>query len=213
MKELHRQIIIAFIAGVVFLLTTFVTEAKSIGDFTIYPTYKHNDNSVWIIRENKPGDRVEDSVTVENLTSEQITIDLFIKEGEEKESFIIHEDREFRNIGDWIELKTTNIELKPFEKIKVPVNILIPSETETGEYIGVILAAKSKVNDEGINVVTRIGVRVYLTVTDNPSINNYQTNIFAVSPFSSALFMILSVVGFSGSIILNLITVKESRNR
>jgi uncharacterized membrane protein len=214
MKEFNKQIIIALTSGVIFLIMASMAEAKSGGIFTIYPTYKHQNQNSWLILEKNPGQTIQDSVTIENLTDETINLDLFVKEATKNEDFIIIENEEFQNLGSWITLEKAAYELSPHQKKQIPVSINIPKDAKPQEYTGAIFASYSKINEQEIKITSRIGVRVYLTVTQDPFQNSdLDANIFNTNPAAAMIFMVLSLVGFSGSIFLNLITVNESNKK
>ena len=90
----------------------------------------------------------------------------------------------------------------------VPVEINIPEQITKGQYLGSIYASSSFVNSQNINIVTRIGTRVYLTVEPAGWL---KTDVFDTGSYKNSLFLILSTVGFAATILLNLIYFVENR--
>lgn len=74
--------------------------------------------------------------------------------------------------------------------------------------MAVIYAIQNKEGANNIRFVTRIGVRIYLTVT-GPVIG--QTNLFNSPEYANIVFFILSLAGVMGSIFYNLIHFLESK--
>lgn len=210
MKRITKIIIASVLTSTLLPILTMATngikEEKTkdapIGEFTIHPTYKHGDNLAWIVHTANPGSNFTDFVTLENLTDSQQQLSLRIHEAEEKESFIIDESTEYQNLGNWISMPQTTYTLSPHETKKIELNFKIPKNIASKKYVGTILASKSKTNDQNIDIVTRIGVRIYLNINEK----NLQTNIFTNTTHYDSLLFTLAIIGFVGAVSLNLMT-------
>ena len=179
------------------------------GDFTIYPTYKHGDNSSWILLNIQQGQTVKEFVTVENITNEPLTLNLEIFDAQDQNgTFLINEKPEEQTLSTWLNIDANTIELQPLEKKTVPIEFTIPNNAQTQEYKASILASKSEKNAQNILITTRIGVRVYANVVE-PTMA--QTNIFATPAFGQSAFFALSLFGFLAAIFYNLIHYIESK--
>jgi len=158
--------------------------------FTIFPDRTHEGNKNWIILNTNPGKDYTENVIVKNASDQPLEIELQIREFQEPEGqFKILETEQYQNIGNWLKLPTQKFTLAAHEKQKIPVKISIPSTTEKGKYNAVILATVKETNPQNINIITRIGVRTYLTVSHTSEL---QTNL-ANLPFSNIQLMILGL--------------------
>lgn len=181
--------------------------ANTKGDFTIYPTYVHESNSNWIILDATKDSFTSDYVTIENLSDQNQTIQIQVREAEQKgDSFLSIEDQPLKNIGNWINIDDNFHTLAPHEKKNIPLEINIPKDADLGEYTASILASKADINSQNIKIVTRIGVRVYLNVVEE---NMLQTNIFSSTTFPESYFFFLSFFGLLATIFYNIIHFRD----
>lgn len=204
----RKTITIGILLGL--LMTGISTAYASTGDFTIYPTYKHGDNSGWIIRDANPGQTIKDSVTLENLSDKTQTIKVeYFEATEQDENFIPADNQEYNDIGKWTDLEKTVYTLAPHEKIKIPVEFKVPENTKLKQYTGAVYAVEEFLNPQNIKVAVRIGVRTYINVTDTPLAA--QTNIFTSTPYVQSMYFLLSVLGVMAALFYNLIFILEKR--
>ena len=179
------------------------------GDLTIYPTYKHGDNSSWIILDAEQGQTVKDSVTIENLTNQPLSLNLEIFDAKDQSgTFLINEKPAEQELSTWMNIPANTVELQPHEKKTIPVEFMIPKNAQIHEYKASILASKSEKNAQNILITTRIGVRVYANVVE-PTFA--QTNIFATPMYSQTAFFALSLFGLLAAVGYNLIHYIESK--
>lgn len=179
------------------------------GDFTIYPSYMHGDNKSWLLLDLEQGETITDYVTVENLTGESQTLELNVVEAtEENGSFLLTEEKEAEHLENWTALPQTIVELAPFEKQKIPVEITIPEKAQKTDYKASILASKTETNAQNIDITTRIGIRMYVDVHEPQALG---ANIFSSPTYTSAVFFILSLMGVIGACIYNIIHYSEQR--
>jgi hypothetical protein len=179
------------------------------GNFTIYPTYEHNGNKGWIISSIATGNTASDSVTLQNLTDQPQSITLAIKEATiQNDKFTAIESTNFKDLGNWLQLPQTEFTLAPHEQIKVPVMISIPENTNQKEYTGAIYAIQQKTNSQNVKIITRVGVRLYITVT---APNPFAANILAAPSFKNAFYFFFSLVGLLAATLYNLIHILENK--
>ena len=182
----------------------------STGTFTVYPSHTHNGNRNWIIRQSSPGATIEESLTLENLSDKTEQISIIVDEARaEKDKFIPLTDRPYENIGNWISLPQNSYSLAPHEKIKIPFTIAIPGQVGQRQYDAAIFAVKKEKGENGIVVVTQIGVRLYLDVT--PAGTGF-ADVFNTSGFKNSFFFLLSLAGVAASVIYYLINHLETKN-
>ena len=166
--------------------------------FTIYPQNPGTENKNWIKKSVNPGKEINEKLILENSSNEAISLKLEVREFTAEKEFKIIESETYKNIGNWIKLNETRVSLEPGEKKVVKASISPPENTETKEYHAVILASEEK-NDNGtINIVTRIGVRIYLNVT-NAKIE--EKNILQLSTTQIIIISISSVCLIIGLLI------------
>ena len=192
----------------VLMMNMAVAHAET-GDFTIYPSYMHNDNKNWILLDIEQGETITDFVTVENLTPQQQTIDLEVLEIQEEDgAYLPVESAEPANLAAWTKLPQTKVELAPHEAKEVRVETTVPRDAETGEYKAAVLASKTEKTSQDLSIKTRIGVRMYVNV-QSPS--PWQANVFG-SPFlNSAFFFFFSLFGLLAAVFYNVIHYLDNK--
>lgn len=161
------------------------------GNFTIYPTYMHGENSRWIILDAAQGSTLRDFITLENLTEETQKINLSAAEAEEKgDSYLVKDTPTDNNFTSWIKFEKNEYILEPGQKIKVPFEISVPNGAEILTHSGAILASQEFNDEHSLNIVTRIGVRLYLNVvTPGTPLNNTASVLATLpSPFGIGSF-------------------------
>jgi len=192
MKKLILTIISTLLLAPAALATT--------GEFQIHPTYKHQDNSAWIINTIQTGTTTKDYITIENLTNKTITLNLITKDAKEIDNkFTIKDNEPNKELGSWIKLPKTKYILAPHQKQKIPITIQIPKTAKEKTYKASILASKTTQQDS-INIVTRIGIRTYITTTKNET----QANILTNNNYEQTTLLLISLIGFITALILNL---------
>ncbi len=158
-------------------LFPFTTPVHAIDTQTIsaYPTYSTDTDprsKSWFIYSLPAGVKKSDSVTVVNNGKTQLTIQVYAVDSVKANdgSFALAALEQPRNsIGAWVSLGQKEVTLNPGEHKKIPFTISIPLKAASGEYSGGIvfqLAPQKSTTSKGmaINVVSRVGVRMYETV-------------------------------------------------
>jgi hypothetical protein len=184
-------------------------------NFTVYPTFMHGTNKAWIVANATPGGTLKESVTLENLSDTKQQISLVFKEATGAgNKFMPIEKETYQNLGRWTNLGSTSgtdgstYTLSPHEKRRVPVEIKVPGSAAQQKYQGIIYAVQQQQQGQNLKVVTRLGVRTYITVTPAFDI---QTNTFSNGTYKSGFFMAFSLIGVLGAMLYNGIYILESR--
>ncbi len=163
--------------------------------FTTFPSYEHQGNKQWLLIDTAPGQTINDSFKIQNLSSEPISVNIeFYETTGSKEKITILENREFKNLGQWTTLQNKSLSLDPFQTAQIGVQFKIPQNTKSGEYQGVILVSNLQPDhSDQLNIETRLGNRVYLNVKPNTELqtNSLNTNI---SPIQIGL-IIAAIIG------------------
>ena len=160
---------------VVFSLSLFVSLFLSPlianAQFSIAPGTK---NASWLIHKIQAGEVIHDKVRVLNNDSMAGDYDVYpVDATVDSQGGFAPESRdaERNTAGKWIVLKTSSVAIAPASETFVDLTISVPEDTKSGEYTGAIMVQKSPKGDlkSGINIATRVGVRVYITVVGSPS--------------------------------------------
>ena len=190
------------------LLCGNLTAYAAAGGFTAYPSRTHDGNKSWIITRAEPGKTAEESITLENLSDEIRQISLEVKEARTENGKFTPISGQFENIGNWISVPQDSYILEPHRKMIIPVSIAVPADTPDDSYNAAIFAVQKEKNDNGLNIVTRIGVRVYLNVSNDGA---GFINIFNSPAYKGSFFFVLSLMGASASLVYFLINFIETR--
>lgn len=133
------------------------------------PDYPHSKE--WFIYQMKPGETKQDAITIENNDDHENTIEIYPADSTPSTDggFALKQKVESREkIGKWITLSKNQVTLKAHTSEIVPFTVVVPNDPkiDVGEHTGGILI--QKINQEsqqgGLTLLTRVGVRVYLTI-------------------------------------------------
>lgn len=135
-------------------------------------------NHSWFIYEKDAGQSVEDTALLKNYGNEpsQVTIYPVDASSSESGSFILAlAETNQTGVGAWTTLDKKTLRINPHDTVEIPFKINIPSNVTPGEYIGGIIVENEPVKSPdqkesetttgtSVNVKTRVGTRIYLTV-------------------------------------------------
>jgi len=190
------------------LLSGNLTAYAATGGFTVYPSRTHDGNKSWIITRAEPGKTAEESITLENLSDDIRQISIEVKEAKNENGKFTPVDGPLENIGNWISVPQTSYLLEPRQKVTIPVSITVPAGIPNDNYNAAIFAVQKEKNANGLNIVTQIGVRVYLDVSGNGA---GFISVFNSPAYKGSFFFILSLMGVSASLIYFLINFNETK--
>lgn len=209
MKRMKKLIALTLTATAMAATAAVPLVSAETGDFTIYPAKHAGENPDWIVRTVEKGSTTEEKVIVENLTDKPLSLNLLVRNANTQDNKFLPDDENIsQNLPAWTSVDSETVTLAPSEKKEIPVTFTVPQNTENGQYAGAILAAKSDKNPQNINIVTRIGVRVYLDVTDPKPL---MASIFTSPQYSATLFFILSLMALLGSLLYNVIHYRDQK--
>ncbi len=138
-------------------------------------TYPNAIQPQHLLYEAKPGQVIEDYITLKNMgTSDSISTYLYgaddTKTAEGNIAFKTKSDT-METTGTWLSFTETAMTLLPQEEKTVKVTIKIPEDTSFGDYIGGIAVESLQPNNGGsINVALRYLMQAKIKVTDNPQV-------------------------------------------
>lgn len=176
----------------------------------------------WFILEGAPGDVLNERLFIRSYRGEAEDFSLIVLDAgraylPEDEGFTFKADDAVQDgVGSFVLLPEKEVHLEPFEGKVMNFTLTIPADAEIGYYAGGILADAIEEEGElpvsaqfGARINTRIGVRIYLNVTDSPSprpllmtFENVQKEIKTVSTLHMVViginFLLLALVFFIG---------------
>ncbi len=175
---MHKNITIA--CTLFFISLPFQIQALSFQGMEAYPTEPNGIRPTYFVHESLPGQSITDKLTVINHSNTTISTRVYAtdmvinNQGDEVAAAYESERKEFAKWVSFNNKEEIIIDLGPGEKTVIDFVINIPENTAHQEYRGTIMAEKLNTKDEaldsGITIRSnaRIGIKTFLTVTDNP---------------------------------------------
>jgi hypothetical protein len=123
--------------------------------------------SLWLVYEIDPGSAVADDVIVANDSDIARELDIYTADAHTTAdgAFVAElQQTKRQNVGAWTRLDTSHLSLQPHTRARVHLDLAVPAGTEPGEYEGSVLAQFTSSTDKQVQIVHRIGLRIYLTV-------------------------------------------------
>lgn len=176
-KTVSRWTIIALI--IIFSIVNaadavFAADAGSYGGKPVRPGEGNDHTSQWFIYKSLPiGEKREDSIRIINNSDNPLTLKLYPADSAKSSDggFALEQEVEERDeVGKWIVLSKDEVTVEAHAEEEVPFTIQIPEDAkiDAGEHAGGILIQEKKEIPKliggGIQLSTRVGVRVYVTV-------------------------------------------------
>lgn len=169
-----------------FLLLTVASPALAINTQKIsaYPTHSSDTDprtKSWFIYSLPAGETKSDSVTIVNNSSSPLTLKVYPADSitaSDGSFALANENAQKKDVGSWITMATSQVTLGPGEQKQIPFTITIPANIAKGDHAGGIIfqeTAAQKVNN--INIVTRVGVRIYETVPGDEQLSMMLRNV------------------------------------
>lgn len=156
---------------VLFSSSFSLVQATSFGGLGIRPANSDPANPLtesWFVYNLLPGETKSDACVVSNTSDKVMTAKLYPVDGTTTSdgSFALLEEKQDRkDVGAWLQLVQNQITLNPGEEKIVSFTIALPPDTTVGDHLGGIILENLDVSKgKGVNVVTRVGVRIYETV-------------------------------------------------
>jgi Bacterial protein of unknown function (DUF916) len=121
----------------------------------------------WFIQNLKPGESVERTALVSNLSDKEKTILLSPEDRiKNTDQFTFSDKEELKDVGTWITISSDRVTIPAQKAVEVKFTIKVPANTPSGEYAGVLAVQEIKPNTgaSGFNVINRVGARIYISV-------------------------------------------------
>lgn len=185
-KTFFRKLVLSFTVAAILIPAVAFADSAS---YTIAPAHPM-DNASWLVYQIKPGDSLQDEVIVKNLSDKTITLSLYPADKEEQvtpqgsqetQGFALKSKESIsETIGKWVTISKPSVTLAPKSEEKIGVTLTVPSGTTEKEYQGGILAelfpetvaSVPGKSTNSISVGTRVGVRMYATVSSTAVTSN-----------------------------------------
>jgi LysM repeat protein len=166
-----------YLLGLVFLLILMVfpanpSAALEFGSIGISPVKPFGENrwagSYFMYKEDK-GKSLRDALSVVNLTDKPMKVKLTPLDAvltPDGGFSLARAKEENRDLGSWIILDEEKISLQGKETKEVGFTLKVPENANVGDHVGGIAMEEDREYGgiQGVNIQTRVGVRVYLTV-------------------------------------------------
>ena len=190
-----------------------LAQAISFAGLGIRPAYPEPSQPLtrsWFIYQLASGESKDDAVVVSNNSPRRIKAKLYAVDATTTKDgafALLGEKDSQQGIGVWVKLAADEISLATGEEKIVPFKITLPATIKAGDYLGGVVAEDSTVRgDKGINMVTRVGVRIYETVPGE-LVNNRTLKFAYLSQEAKR------VIAFFVLILLGLVCFLYSRRR
>lgn len=138
------------------------------GEFSLRPvrpaTAEARDRS-YVVRTVRPGAELTDRLEAVNLTGAALDLDVAAVDATIGTDGSFTPGTERRAEGAWLEVTPMRVRIPPRTTAPVDVRIRVPADAAPGDHIATVVAQKAGApSGSGVQLVQRVGVRVYLTV-------------------------------------------------
>ncbi len=180
MKKLLLSLITVSLLGAFFLSSHIASARLGLvaGNISIVPHDEEEPFRSWFLYGLDPGQEIEDSFEITNISKEAIIVKLYAVDAENTTNggfALASEGSEKQYIPNWIELEETQVELGPEEMKIIPFKLRVPEDQEEAEYwggfvvqqvtwVGDGLKNTSEKSDTGFDVSYSVGVRTMVRV-------------------------------------------------
>jgi hypothetical protein len=115
-----------------------------------------------------PGQALRDAIVVTNHGDAPIELDLYAADAYTNENGqldLVTRDEESTTVGAWVQLDTDHVQLPPDGSVEVPFTVTVPENATPGDHAGgIVTSLSTPVEENGITVDRRLGIRVALRV-------------------------------------------------
>lgn len=155
-----------------FAQKVFAVDAGVLGAYPSNFDSKNPKTKSWFIYELKPGETKEDSITVVNNSDRSLDVKVYPVDATTTSDgafALLNEDQRQNGVGSWVNIAKDTINIKPRDHMEVPFTITIPKYATVGDHAGGIIVQEitkpsTEVEGMGLNIVSRVGTRIYETV-------------------------------------------------
>jgi len=173
MKKFFSKGLVALVFALMFIpFASKAVTTETIGILPAYPDANVRFSDAWFIYDNFDlGQTKTDAIKVINNKPETVVLKLLTLDAistPDGSFALAPDDVSQKEVGNWIKLALTEIELAPKSEKLVPFTVTIPKDADVGDHMGGIamqeLDADKPIQGTGFKIITRVGVRMYITV-------------------------------------------------
>lgn len=163
---------VVFLSLALFLFPHVVFSAET-GNVGIYPTNFDPNNPAtraWFHLKLNPKDNYSSEVTIYNKANSVKKYEIYGVDATTTSDgvFTLFPKGVKNDLGGWITIPVSVIELQPNEKKNISFILNVPESASPGDHVaGIVVEEKQDTKQEGVSIVSRVGVRVYATVSGN----------------------------------------------
>ena len=163
--------------------STLQAGAAEGGDFTIAPVRpqpKDPRDQSYFVYQADPDQVINDQFLVKNLTDAPLILALYgVDAAVSTDGGFAPLQRGATNeVGGWISIPVDSVTLDPQEVRVIDVMFHVPANATGGDHVGAVMAEENKggqpaAGGQGLNVLLRVGIRVYVTVSGVPGTRSF----------------------------------------
>ncbi len=213
LSRFKKQFVIGLFlfSALVFFFSVSRTFAAE-GNLGAYPTNFDESNpktKSWFIYQLKPGESKDDSITVVNNSDKELSVRVYAVDATTTSDgafALLNENQRQNDVGSWVSISKDVITIAPRSRIDVPFTISIPKYVTVGDHAGGIIVQEATAPTAAnagmaLNIVSRVGTRIYETVPGDKVIKLDLTG-FAYKIIDTHLVFTFNLVN-QGNVILN----------
>ena len=165
---------VGILGSLIFLLTPLFTGAvntETVGILPANPDPAVQFSDAWFIYKLDLGQSKTDGIRVINNKKETVVVKLYPVDATTTSDgafALLPEDADRGDVGSWVKLAVSEIEIPPQTEKTVPFEIIIPENADAGDHMGGIIMqeieTESNLAGTGVRIITRVGVRIYETI-------------------------------------------------
>lgn len=122
---------------------------------------------VYVVDHVAPGTTFERRVEIKNDTDTVLTPSLYVAPASlEGGGFAIGKRDDEGELVEWATMAPGSLEMPPRSAAPATLTITVPKNAEDGEYYGAAIAEQAPPPGSGVQIASRVGIRIYLSVGD-----------------------------------------------
>ncbi len=133
----------------------------------------------------KPGDSFQSSISISNFDPEEKRLLVDPEDySSANGSFSFTDQEDLSGVGNWIKLDSNEVTVPGKKMVNVGFKLTVPTDVKSGEYAGVVAVKEAPKGPQGsgLNVVSRVGVRFYITIPGDLKKGFEFTNFKFITP-------------------------------
>lgn len=180
---MNKLILFSTFLILIVLVFPALSYAIETGNMSVYPAiYDPNvpSSRAWYQLKLDPEKTYAAEITIVNKSDIKRTFSLYATDATTTSDgiFTLSQKGVVNDLGGWITLSNNEVTLEAKQQKNVPFKITVPASAQPGDHAaGIVVEETLPQNPEGVSIVSRIGVRVYLSVSGQEHENLNISNI------------------------------------